>query len=345
MAKQDYNSFEELIRSHVIFMGPPSNGWHPCYCEHCGDGSRTKGPRGGWLFNGDTAFYKCFNQGCEGSYVADRDHPLSHSMSDVMESFGVPLKEYKLFQLKRGKDGKRSSESDSGRKVSPIIKLNVPSHFYLLSEAYDDDVVANKAKAYLDSRKIDWKAYPYYLSTGKAKKGDPTESIEQARALRDRLIIPAFKGDDMIYWQARDLSGSEKAKKYINPATPRSNVIYGMDRLYENVSSPLFVTEGVFDSFLVNGVAVLENTLSSQQVEILKRSPRRKVIIPDRKGDSKKLAESAIAAGFGVSIPNWGGEKDVNDAVKRFGRLYVAQSIMDNIKFGVPARVVVGMLK
>lgn len=344
MAKIDYNSFEELIRAYVIFTGAPSNGWHPCYCEHCGDGSRTKGPRGGWLFTADTAFYKCFNQGCEGSYVEDRDHPLSHSMSDVMESFGVPLKEYKMFQLRHLKDGKKTSDSGNKPRLSPILKLDVPSHFYLLSEADDDDAIAAKAKRFLTKRKIDWTTYPYYLSTGKAKKSEGVEEVENAKRLKDRLIIPAFKGSDLIYWQARDLEGTSK-KKYISASTPRSNVIYGMDKLYENVQSPLFVTEGFFDSVLVNGVAVMENSLTSQQVELLKRSPRRKVIIPDRKGDSKKLVDDAIAAGFGISVPNWGGEKDVNDAVLRFGRLYVAQSIIDNVKFGVAAKIVAGMFK
>lgn len=338
-----YTTFEDLIRDHVQFTGGPANGWHPCYCEHCGDGSRTKGPRGGWFFQHDTAFYKCFNQGCFGSYVLDRDYPLSNDMSDIMESFGVPMKEYKLLQLKLKQTAPNTSNKTNVHRT-PIVTMEVPSHFYKLSEADEDDVIAEKARDYLLSRKIDPDSYPFYLSTGKAKKSEGVREQELAKGLKNRVIIPAFKGESLIYYQARDLDDTAK-KKYLNPDGPRSNIVFGMDRMYEDVKSPLFVTEGWFDSHLVNGVCVMENNLTSQQVELLNRSPRRKVVIPDRKGDSKKLAQDAINAGWGVAIPNWGDCKDVNDAVLKYGRLYVAKAIIDSIKFGTAAKLVVGMMK
>lgn len=342
MAASKYNRLEDLVRDYVNFTGGPQNGWNPCYCEFCGDGSRTKGPRGGWLFHDEMVFYNCFNQGCEGSYDPDRQYPLSKDMGGILESFGIPMKEYKLLQLTHKKDNGDAKKPEIRR--TPIVPMAIPSHFYPLSEADDDDVIAEQSKEYLAGRKIDWKKYPFYLSTGVAKKSEGPREAAIAKSLRSRLIIPAFRGENMIFYQARSLDDSAK-QKYINPDVPRSNIIFGMDRLYENIKAPLFVTEGFFDAYFLNGVAVMENKLTAQQVEILKRSPRKKVIVPDRNGDSKKLAQDAIAAGFGVSIPNWGGEKDVNKAVLRYGRLYVAKSLMDNIKFGTAAKLVVGMMK
>lgn len=163
--------------------------------------------------------------------------------------------------------------------------------------------------------------------------------------MMNRLIIPAFRGEDMIYFQGRDLTDKHK-EKYLSPRHPRSNLFYGMDRLYEDVKSPLFVTEGFFDAHLINGVALMENKLTSAQVEILKKSPRPKVVVPDRKGDSKRLAEDFLEAGFGVAIPDWSMDvKDVNEAVIKYGRLYVAQSLIDSIKFGARAQFVVAMMK
>lgn len=338
-----YNTFEDLVRGHVHFTGLPANGWHPCYCEHCGDGTRTKGPRGGWLFQGEMAFYNCFNQGCQGSYDIERDHPLSRGMSDILESFSVPLREYKLLELKL-KQAAPGGTKKVDIKRSPILTMPVPSHFYLLSEAESDDLIAKKARRFLKDRMIDPASFPFYLSTGKATKAEGVREIELARTLKDRLIIPAFRGESLIYYQGRALDENAK-KKYICPDTPRSNIILGMDRLYEDIRSPLFVTEGFFDAHLINGVATMENKLTSQQIELLNRSPRRKVIVPDRNGDSKRLAEDAVREGYGVSIPNWGGVKDVNEAVIKYGRLYVAKTLIDSIKFGPAAKLVVGMLR
>lgn len=339
-----YNTFEDLIRDHVHFTGGPQNGWWPCYCEVCGDGSRTKGPRGGWLFQDEMAFYNCFNQGdCQGSYDPEREHHLSNGMYAALEAFGVPMKDYKLLSLKNKQEGGSTDKKVDIRRV-PLNPIPVPSHFYLLSEADDDDIIAAKAREHLAWRNIKPEKYPFYLSTGLANKNEGVREVALAKSLRNRLIIPAFRGDKLLYWQARDLDGKAK-EKYLNPDIPRSNIIVGMDRLYEDVKAPLFVTEGIFDALHLNGVAVMENKLTSQQAELLKRSPRRKVIVPDRKGDSKKLAMDGISEGFGVSIPNWGGEKDVDDAVRRYGRLYVAKSIIDNIKFGAAAKLVLGMMK
>lgn len=342
MAVSKYNTFEDLVRNYVVFTGPPANGWHPCYCEYCGDGSRTKGPRGGWLFTEDATFFHCFNNGCDGNFSLERQYPLSKDMAGIMEAFGIPMREYKLFLLQHKKQEGDTTKPEIRR--TPILTLDMPSHFYPLAEADEDDIIAEKARQYLAGRKVDWRKYPFYLSTGKAKKTDDPSEQMLAKRLRDRLIIPAFKGEHLIYWQARSFEDEGKGK-YISADTPRANIIYGMDRLYENPKAPLFVTEGFFDAYFLNGVSVMENKLTSQQVEILKRSPRKKVIVPDRNGDSKRLAEDAISEGFGVSIPNWGGEKDVNKAVERYGRLYVVKAVMDNIKFGTAAKLVVGMMK
>lgn len=339
---KEYSSFEDLIRAYVRFTGPPQRGWNSCYCEHCGDGSRTKGPRGGWLFQDGLAFYNCFNAGCEGSFDIERDHPLSKSMIDIMQSFGIPMREYKLLQLKLKKNATGIKTAEQRR--TQINKIEIPSHFYKLSDADADDDIAIAAKKFLLERRIDPTSYPFYLSTGVCKNGTPRDK-ELAKLLRTRLIIPAFRGDDMIYYQGRDLGICGPTRlKYVSPDLPRSGVIYGYNRLYENLKSPLFVTEGWFDSHLLNGVAVMENKLTSQQIELLSRSPRPKVIVPDRKGDSKRLAEDAIKAGFGVSIPNWGDCKDVNEAVMKYGRLYVAKCVVDEIKFGNAAKLAVKML-
>ena len=74
----DY-SVEDLARKYVNFRHGISNGWNMTYCEVCGDGSRTKGPRGGWLFTdgGETCFYHCFNCGNKENFSTKREHAFS----------------------------------------------------------------------------------------------------------------------------------------------------------------------------------------------------------------------------------------------------------------------------
>jgi hypothetical protein len=259
------------------------------------------------------------------------------------------MRDFKLMQIKHRQESGTGSAKPETRRT-PIVPIDIPSHFYKLADAEDDDEVANKAKSFIEARKLKWQDYPYYLSTGITKRGTPADEAVHAKRLRERLIIPAFKGEKMIHYQGRymdPIPEGKKIEKYVNPLhTPRTNIIYGMDRLFEYPKRPLFVTEGFFDAQFVMGVAVLTNKLSAQQAEILSRSPRRKVVIPDRKGDSKRLAEDAIREGYGVSVPNWGDDvKDVNDAVKKYGRLYVVKSLMEAIKFGTAAKIVVSRMK
>ena len=77
-------NIEDVVRGHVAFTGRVSSkGWSSTYCEVCGDGKRTQGPRGGWLFVDEIAFYNCFNCGVEGNF--DPHGGYGDLMTDLME--------------------------------------------------------------------------------------------------------------------------------------------------------------------------------------------------------------------------------------------------------------------
>jgi len=53
------------------------------------------------------------------------------------------------------------------------------------------------------------------------------------------------------------------------------------------------------------------------------------VLVPDRDAAGAKMLESAKANNWSVSLPPWGDDiKDVADAVAKYGRVYVLQSIL-----------------
>ena len=85
-----YTNIEDVVRDHVAFTGKVSSkGWNSTYCGVCGDGSRTQGPRGGWLFVDDMVFYNCFNCSCEGNFDPHREFPFSKKMYKIFSSFDL----------------------------------------------------------------------------------------------------------------------------------------------------------------------------------------------------------------------------------------------------------------
>ena len=102
-------NIEDIVRKYVNFRhGVSGAGWNTVYCEVCGDGSRTKGPRGGWIFSdaGQTAFYHCFNCGCNENASTNRDIVFSSGMRDVLDKFGIPSTDYNALLLQKNNSSK-----------------------------------------------------------------------------------------------------------------------------------------------------------------------------------------------------------------------------------------------
>lgn len=326
---------EQIIQNKVSFSGHIHEGWNRTYCEFCGDGSRTQGPRGGFLFSDDGIFYNCFNCGADGSYVPDREYPFSKKMISILKSFGIDNKDILPFLHKNNKN----KPKDKPRKKVSFDYLEVPKYFYKLSEASEYDVLGNNVKKFLREKyKIDHRKYPFYISfdCGDLKDND----LLNYKNTVNRVIIPAFFNNKMIYYQARRIDG-ESTKKYLPPiGVVKSNIIFNYDKAMLNTTAPLFVTEGFFDAFHLNGVSVMENELSKQQIELLQNSKRPKVVVPDIGGTSNKLALQAINLGWGVSIPEFlKKDVDVSRAVVKYGRLYVVKKIISEIKYNSDALI------
>jgi len=93
----------------------------------------------------------------------------------------------------------------------------------------------------------------------------------------------------------------------------------------------------------LNGVAVLTNKITNTQIELLNRTERQKVVVPDRRNDSNMLAKKALELGWGLSLPDIKPYKDISEAIEYYGILYVVDSVMKNIKYGKFANLSLGM--
>lgn len=328
-------TIEDLVRKYLTFpFSSSSSNWNKIYCEVCGDGEgRTKGPRGGWLFQDEFCVYRCFNCGVNANFSPDREFPYSEKMWDVFSAFGIPKEEHQAVAYKNKLNDKEF--------VKPVKKefhtdvLKIPDHFYKLNEATEDNVIAQKATQFLwEEKRIKGSEYDFFLSTGISKEGPKEMAI--ARALAGKIIIPYYKDDKLIYYQARSIQGK---KQYINAATPRTAVIYGYDKLKQDMDKPLYITEGFWDAFHLDGVSVLENNLTHTQIEILQRCPRRKIVVPDKKDDTKKLAKQAIELDWEIALPEIGNCDDITDAILKYGKIFVINSLVNHIFNGFEATV------
>lgn len=337
----DY-TFEDLVRKYVNFRhGVVNDGWNLTYCEVCGDGSRTKGPRGGWLFSdgGNSGQYHCFNESCEGNFSLNREHPYSKNIRHVLDSFGIPSMEYDALIFKK---------NTTAPKLRPIkigihhTIIEIPDHFVPIDKL-DSDIASEIKKYIRDEYALSSKDYSFYYATGKTKMTGLKDRAECQR-MRKRLIIPYFKNGKVIFYQGRDLTGLSKLK-YLSAELPKKNILFNIDQLWRATTDPLYVTEGAFDAIHLSGVSTGGNELTADQKVLLTNSPRRKILVPDFNGDSNKLMEDFIAAGWEVSIPDYRSRfKDVSEAVINYGKLYVAYDIVKNIKTAMEASMALGML-
>jgi DNA primase len=80
--------------------------------------------------------------------------------------------------------------------------------------------------------------------------------------------------------------------------------------------------EGVFDALCIGGVAILHAEINDAQARLIRTLGREITVVPDQDVAGMKLVDRAMELGWAVSMPTWPEDvKDVNDAVKRFGRL------------------------
>lgn len=334
-------NISDLVTSYINFnYGLNSKGWSRCYCEVCGDGSRKKGPRGGWAFDGDMAFYHCFNCGIDANFDPNRDHPFSKDMRAVLDGFGIPKTEYNAIAYANKMKADKGDSKKPEHKPVIVQYHEIPDHFYPLDEAPLTNQMAAQARKFLREKyNLNQDAYPFYLSTGKVGKDDDIRISAHVKALAGRIIIPFFKNGRLIYYQARSMEPNP-AKKYLNMEVPKTSIIFNMDQLHRNYDRPLYVFEGAFDAMHVNGVAVMENSMTQNQIELLNRSPRQKIIVPDRKGDSKKLVQQGLDLGWGVAIPEIGKEcKDICEGILKYGKLHVLNSLVKKTYTGQEARL------
>ncbi len=141
---------------------------------------------------------------------------------------------------------------------------------------------------------------------------------------RSAVIVPFTYDGKIVGHTKRFLD--DRTPKYIHDIQP--GYVFGTD-LQRAEWQHLLVMEGVFDALSISGLAVLHAEINDAQVRLIRNLGREITVIPDQDEAGMKLVDRAMELGWAVSIPEWPeGCKDVNDAVKLYGRLGALLTIM-----------------
>ncbi len=315
----EHITLEQIVRQHISLpQRPNGQGWYSVLCKVCNDHGK-KGKRAGFRFDGHTVGYNCFNCGHTAMFDSSTHQTLSRDMVATLEAFGLKKEDWQpvMLSLMAGLPVISHQKKNAQYEPTPI---EMPSFITPLDSSGDDfDLYAIE---YLkDERAIQWDAYPFYIG----RKSDNPSS----QRWYGRLIIPFFKDDNLIFFQGRDLT-DVRQKKYLSPDISRENVLYGYNRLFEETDEPLYIVEGWFDAWHLEGVAILGNKMTQHQIHWLSQSRRPKIVIPDRFGDGHLLGEQAIDLGWSVSTPDIGECKDPNEAIMKYGKIYTLMSIRNH---------------
>lgn len=289
------------------------SGWisfnAPC-CIHHGETQDTRS-RGGVMSNPNGSLsYHCFNCNFKASYTPG--YHLNYKFRKLLSWLGADENTVRrlVIDAVRIKDLVAPESLEKETKQEVVFKTR-----YLPDDALDvreskDPMVLD----YLQTRKINPENYKIYTSK------------TVAHNLNRRVIIPFTWHNEVIGYTARSWDPAVKPKYFSNY---EPNYVFNIDRQQPDWKF-VIVTEGPFDAMSINGVAVLSNECSEIQADIIDSLGREVIVVPDSDRAGAQLIDHAVEYGWTVSFPIWQETcKDINEAVVRYGRLFVLKTILE----------------
>lgn len=293
-----------------------SSGWisfnAPC-CVHNGE-SQDKRQRGGIKATDQGWSYHCFNCGFTASFVLGR--ALSFKARRFLQWLNVPQEEIERINLEslrhRNVEGILAERQQIVERLNNIVfeDRDLPAHCQPLDRTNGVGYAGtDNAVQYLQDRCVPLD-YPYLY------KPMP----------RPGVVIPFTHNGQVVGHTMRFLD--DRTPKYIHDL--QHGYVFGTD-LQRPDWQHAIVVEGVFDALCINGLAVLHAEINDAQARLIRSLDREITVVPDQDEAGMKLVDRAIELGWTVSMPEWPADvKDVNDAVKKWGRLATLITIMQS---------------
>ena len=289
-----------------------TGGWesfNAVCCHHRGEKADRR-RRGGIKIDGEAWTYHCFNCSYKAGWSPGK--LLSGNTKMLFKWLGLgdnDIGKLGIVALKYQESMPQESKAfNFTLKEIPLPDNSLSIVDWLNTGSDDPDLIA--VVEYLLSRGMEWEWYNWHWST--------------APGYRDRLLIPFYQDGKIVGYTGRKVT--EGKPKYLTDS--QSGYVFNLDRQTRD-RAYVIVVEGQFDAIAVDGVAIMTNEPNDTQVARINALGREVICVPDRDRPGSKMLKHAIKNEWSVSLPPWGDDlKDVADAVKKYGRLYVLATIL-----------------
>ena len=143
-----------------------------------------------------------------------------------------------------------------------------------------------------------------------------------------RIIIPLKYQGEIMGFSARWFDGPLQGRpKYLNDVP--TGYLYNADLLDSPHRKYVVLVEGAIDAAAIDGVGVMKNKVTDQQLKWLLATDKQKIVLADRDQAGSTLIDQAIEHGWMVSFPNWDPSiKDAEEATRKYGRLFTVERIL-----------------
>ena len=288
-----------------------SSGWtsfNAICCSHLGHKADRR-MRGGIKFDGQTNWsMHCFNCGYTCNFKLGKS--ISIKTRQLLVWSGIDSEQVQRWSLE---SLQHKNLLDFSQDAGPRKRVTFTDHTLPAAELLDlSNPKHGVYNEYLLQRNIHPGDYPFMVT--------PTMSGRYS----NRIIIPYTYKNKIVGHTSRFLDN--KAPKYINDQQP--GYVFGFD-FQKTEWSVCLVVEGIFDALSLNACAVMHNTISDDQAQVLAQLNKQIIVVPDRDKTGLAICERALELGYSISLPDWHSDvKDVNDAVMRYGKLPTLMSIL-----------------
>jgi hypothetical protein len=283
-----------------------ASGWisfNAVCCSHNGN-TLDRRSRGGLKRSEQGWSYHCFNCNYTASFILGRT--LSYKARRLLSWLGVPDREIELANLESLRHKSIHGILDDRQRTADVLtdiqfeERDLPPFAELVGDA-------GLHRDYVRSRCVP----------------DDYPVMTQTNPGREQVIIPFTHHNSIVGYTIRFLD--DRNPRYLNDMQP--GYVFGTD-LQRSDWTQVIVTEGIFDALSIGGVALMHNTISDAQARLIRNLGREITVVPDQDSAGIELIDRAVELNWAVSIPTWEDCKDVNDAVKKYGRLGTLITIM-----------------